>query len=120
MVTLFYTKIHSEFFIFLGVALHYTIHLLLKSFHHSNKNIVQKISSLKLLPGQPKILEYLLEHNGSIAKDISNYCVLDKSTITSLLVRMEKDGLITRKAHSTDKRSAYIYLTEKVFKWLIK
>ena len=87
--------------------------LLLKSFHHSNKNIVQKISSLKLLPGQPKILEYLLEHNGSIAKDISNYCVLDKSTITSLLVRMEKDGLIMRKTHSTDKRSAYIYLTEK-------
>ena len=59
--------------------------LLLKSFHHSNKNIVQKISSLKLLPGQPKILEYLLEHNGSIAKDISNYCVLDKSTITSFI-----------------------------------
>ena len=26
MITLFYTKIHSEFFIFLGVALHYTIH----------------------------------------------------------------------------------------------
>ena len=26
---------------------------------------------------------------------------------------MEKDGLITRKTHSTDKRSAYIYLTEK-------
>ena len=26
MVTLFYTKIHSEFFIFLGVALHYTIY----------------------------------------------------------------------------------------------
>lgn len=24
-----------------------------------------------------------------------------------------KDGLITRKTHSTDKRSAYIYLTEK-------
>ena len=30
MVTLFYTKIHSEFFIFLGVALHYTIHLIEK------------------------------------------------------------------------------------------
>lgn len=87
--------------------------LLLKSFHHSNKNIIQKISSLNLLPGQPKILEYLLENNGSIAKDISNYCVLDKSTITSLLIRMEKDNLIMRKAHSTDKRSAYIYLTEK-------
>lgn len=30
MVTLFYTKIHNEFFIFLGVALHYTIHHLKK------------------------------------------------------------------------------------------
>ena len=26
MITLFYTKIHNEFFIFLGVALHYTIY----------------------------------------------------------------------------------------------
>ena len=32
MVTLFYTKIHSEFFIFLGVALHYTIHQAIKSY----------------------------------------------------------------------------------------
>lgn len=30
MVTLFYTKIHNEFFIFLGVALHYTIYHLKK------------------------------------------------------------------------------------------
>ena len=29
------------------------------------------------------------------------------------LTKIEKDGLITRKTHSTDKRSAYIYLTEK-------
>ena len=32
MVTLFYTKIHNEFFIFLGVALHYTIYHMKKSF----------------------------------------------------------------------------------------
>ena len=31
MITLFYTKIHSEFFIFLGVALHYTIHHIKKA-----------------------------------------------------------------------------------------
>lgn len=87
--------------------------LLLKSFHHSNKNIIQKISVLNLLPGQPKILEYLLENNGSIAKDISSGCVLDKSTVTSLLLRMEKQNLIIRKTHATDKRSSYVYLTEK-------
>ena len=34
MVTLFYTKIHNEFFIFLGVALHYTIHQLKKAYEN--------------------------------------------------------------------------------------
>lgn len=38
MVTLFYTKIHSEFFIFLGVALHYTIH------HEKKIHVPQDIS----------------------------------------------------------------------------
>ena len=87
--------------------------LLLKSFHHSNNIITQKIYDLGLLPGQPKILEYLLEHDGAMAKDISRDHVLDKSTIASLLARMEKQNLITRKNHASDKRAYSIYLTEK-------
>lgn len=87
--------------------------LLLKSFHHSNKLIIKQIYKLNLLPGQPKILEYLLEHDGSIAKDISKGCVLDKSTVTSLLLRLEKQNLIIKKNHFNDKRSYYIYLTPK-------
>ena len=41
MVTLFYTKIHNEFFIFLGVALHYTI-------HHIKRIRVQSILGFRL------------------------------------------------------------------------
>ncbi len=74
----------------LSEELHY---LLLRAFHHSNKAIVQKIPELDLFPGQPKILEYLLEHNSSIAKEICEGCVLDKSTIANLLPRMEKQEL---------------------------
>lgn len=87
--------------------------LLLKSFHHSNKEIVQQILSLGMLPGQPKILEYLLEHDGAIAKEISSACVIDKSTITGLINRMEKRGLIYKKNHHLDRRACHIYLTEK-------
>ena len=36
--------------------------LLLRAFHHSNRLITQQIAVLGLYPGQPKILEYLLEH----------------------------------------------------------
>ena len=42
--------------------------LLLKAFNHSNNLIIQQVYDLDLLPGQPKILEYLLEHDGTIAK----------------------------------------------------
>ena len=45
MVTLFYTKIHNEFFIFLGVALHYTIHLIKRKIN-AEEEIFYKIFSL--------------------------------------------------------------------------
>ena len=87
--------------------------LLLQAFQYNSKAITKEILSLGLFPGQPKILEYLLEHNGAVAKEIGTGCVLDKSTITSLLLRMEKQDLIVRKKHDSDTRSSYIYLTQK-------
>ena len=64
MVTLFYTKIHSEFFIFLGVALHYTIH------HKNNKeyklSFVPKRSSCNSY-----IKIYLMGEQGSIPASVS-------------------------------------------------
>lgn len=60
---------------------------LLRSFHFSNRAIVAQTSRLQLMPGQPKILLYLLEHDGAMAKEITEGCVLDKSTVTSLLAR---------------------------------
>lgn len=86
--------------------------LLLRAFHHSNRLITQQIAGLGLYPGQPKILEYLLEHDGCIARDICRDCVLDKSTMTNLLTRMEHQGLIRREENSQDKRAVFIRLTD--------
>lgn len=83
--------------------------LLLKCFHYSNKMIVQKTSELGLYPGQPKILECLLEKDGQTPKEIGKTCVLDKSTMTILLQKMEKQGLIYRKSHHHDRRSIQIF-----------
>lgn len=87
--------------------------LLLRAFHHSNRRVQQGAAEMGLYPGQPKILEYLLEHDGCIARDICRGCVLDKSTMTSLLGRMEKQGLIDRTESSGDKRAVHVYMTEK-------
>lgn len=83
--------------------------LLLRAFHHCNKRIVQRTSRLPLLPGQPKILEYVEENNGCIAKDICRGCVLDKSTMTSLLTRMEREGLLVKSGSPADRRAYHIF-----------
>lgn len=86
--------------------------LLLKCFHCSQKMIVQQTAKLDLCPGQPKILECLYEMDGQTPKDIGKKCVLDKSTMTSLLKKMELQGLIYRQEQPDDKRSVRIFMTE--------
>ena len=44
--------------------------LLLLGFHRSNREIVRRIKKEGLMPGQPKILEYLWFHNGASQKEI--------------------------------------------------
>lgn len=86
--------------------------MLMKCFHHSNRAIVKENTALSLLPGQGKILECLMEEDGLSPKELGIRCVIDKSTITSLLGKMGKQGFIKRTNHPTDKRASYIWLTD--------
>ena len=89
--------------------LHY---LLLKCFRDSNKFIVQETSKISLLPGQPKVLDYLKDHNGASQKDIALGCHIEPGTLTTLLNRMEETGLVERRMLNGNRRSFYIFLTE--------
>ena len=86
--------------------------LLLLGFHRSNREIGRRIKREGLMPGQPKILEYLWFHDGASQKDISRECIIDKSTVTSLLKRMEKLDLIRKETRLEDQRGVANFLTE--------
>lgn len=94
----------------LNLELHF---LLLRCFYHSNRLIAQKTMELGLFPGQPKILECLIEQEGQTPKEIGKHCALDKSTVTSLLNKMEQRRLILRETQISDRRSVQIFLTEE-------
>lgn len=47
-------------------------------------------------PGQPKVLECLMEQGESNQKAIADYCEIEQATVGSILTRMERDGLIVR------------------------
>ena len=91
-----------------------TLHFLLMANHFIfQKKLFSMIKDTDLSLGQPKILDYLRDHNGSIQKDISAACHIEQASLTSVLNGMEKKGLIERKMKDGNRRSLYVFLTDK-------
>ena len=91
-------------------SLHYLLmadHLLFQ------KSLLMRIKDTDLTPGQPKVLDYLLFHDGAVQKEIAEACHIEPATITSVLLGMENKGLIIRKNLDGNRRSLYVYLTDK-------
>lgn len=72
---------------------------------------MQDTSRIDLLPGQPKVLECLREQDGLSPREIGTLCCIDKSTMTSLLAKMERQNLIFRSDNPKDRRAIHIWLT---------
>lgn len=57
---------------------------------------------------------YHLEKNPGISlSELSRLMLCDKSNVTRIAKSLERDGLVKRQSHETDKRSSRLYLTEK-------
>lgn len=91
-------------------SLHY---LLMKTHVNLNRWILNEAAALGLSPGQPKVLEYLMEYGESNQKAIADYCEIEQATVGSILTRMERDGLITRTQREGNRRSLYVSLTPR-------
>lgn len=87
--------------------------LLMKSHTLLQKKISAEAAKIGLSPGQPKILDYLYSHEGSDQKTIASYCEIEQATCGSLLLRMEQADLIVRRQAAGNRRSLYVYLSEK-------
>ena len=92
-----------------------------QSFHYllmANQAMVHKqllvgLEDTGLTLGQPKVLDYLSQHDGSNQRQLAYGCRIEPSSLTVLLNRMEYTGLIERRKKDGNRRSYYIYLTEK-------
>ena len=87
-----------------------SLHYLLMATHSLfQKKVFSGLSDLG--PGQPKILDYLGLHDGSVQRRIAQGCQIDPATLTGLLTRMEEKQLIERRTEGGDHRSFHVYLT---------
>lgn len=96
-----------------------SIHYLLMSDHFLvQKSLITSIKDSELTPGQPKILDYLQNHNGCVQKEIAKGCHIEPASITVILKGMESKGYIERKMLNGDRRSLYVFLTGKGKKYI--
>lgn len=90
-----------------------------KSFHYLlmanqavlHKNLLSNLKNTCLTLGQPKILDYLKDHDGASQKEIAAACYIEAASLTSILNRMEEKGMIERRMLNGNRRSFYIFMT---------
>lgn len=88
-------------------------YLIMKTHAILSRRISQRAQrELGLSPGQPKVLDCLLENEGSDQKTIAAICEIEQATLGSVLNRMEEKGLIERRQCHGNRRSLFVYLTE--------
>ena len=75
------------------------------------KALLEQLKDTGLTIGQPKILDYLKEHDGSNQKEIAKACFLEADSLTTILNKMEEKGLIERRILNGNRRSFHIFLT---------
>ena len=76
------------------------------------KKLMEQLKDTGLTLGQPKVLDYLKDHDGASQKKIAAGCLIEAGSLTSILNRMEEKGLIERKMLNGNRRTFHIFMTE--------
>lgn len=82
--------------------------LLLKALSNRYKNL-----NLNVTPLQSRIIMFIYDKEGEVyQRDLSEFIGCNKSTLSSVLSTMEKNGFIERRSIIGDSRKNYIHLTK--------
>ena len=77
------------------------------------KNFMEQVKPSGLTSGQPKVLDYLRDHNGTNQREIAAACHIEPGSLTSVLNHMEEKGLIERRMLDGNRRTFYIFMTDE-------
>ncbi len=72
-----------------------------------------QLSEFDVFPGQPPLLRALAMRDGRSQKELAERLQIAPATLTVMLRRMEKYGLIRRRQDDADQRISRVYITER-------
>lgn len=76
-----------------------------------NQQISVRLDAYDLTSVQYGVLNYLWEHQTGTPKELAQTLMVENSTISGILDRMQKKGLIDRQTDPNDRRSVRVILT---------
>lgn len=80
-------------------------HLLLIRTYHAQKNRLRpEMAGIGLSPGQPKILNRLMEKDCCMQKELAESCDIQPATVSRMLDTMEQAGLVCRQEEAPRRR----------------
>ncbi|WP_020619367.1 MarR family winged helix-turn-helix transcriptional regulator [Paenibacillus daejeonensis] len=81
-----------------------------KLFRH---NVDLQIRAFDVYPGQPPLLLRLVRMDGLSQKELAGHMHVQPATLTVMINRMAKNGLLERRPDDRDQRVQRVFLTEK-------
>lgn len=89
--------------------------LLRRAWYSLNQAFRRRIMHLGITPDQFTVLRWLRENetDGLTQRALADLMASDPNTVTSVLNRMERGGLIERRPHETDRRAKRVRLKPK-------
>ncbi|MCM8712096.1 MarR family transcriptional regulator [Clostridium sp. SYSU_GA19001] len=91
-------------------SLYYAFSQVIRLHYHRIHVLLDEIG---IYPGQPPLLMALGHNNGQTQRELADKLKIKPATITVMINRMEKSGLVERRQDTEDQRKSRVYLTEK-------
>jgi DNA-binding MarR family transcriptional regulator len=74
--------------------------------------MTQVMADREIMPAQALCMRVLGHHDGVTQRDLAELLEVSRPTVTVMVQRLEKSGLVERRVDETDQRFTRIYLTE--------
>lgn len=77
------------------------------------RNIARVLSAHRCSPLMWRVLSILADRDGHSVSELADLSVIERSNLSRILDAMERDELIERIGHETDKRQTHVFLSEQ-------
>lgn len=94
---------------------------LIKAYHAQRNRLRPHMAGVGLSPGQPKILNVLIERGSCMQRELAESCDVQPATVSRILDNMEEEGLVRREEDEASRRAARVSVTkagrERYLQW---